>query len=138
MYTITLAENLKSLRKQHSYTQKDISSYLNVSRQCYSQYESGHRSPNYSTLIRLAALYQVSLDYLFFHSADSFPVYQQSSKSQKDSPHVLHEQEPLYFTRTEISLIRAFRKTAPPIQKKVFKFLQYKSSQSPHDNNDNS
>lgn len=61
-----LAENLKALRKKHAFTQQSLSSYLNVSRQCYSQYECGSRTPTAATLIRLASLYRVSLDYLFY------------------------------------------------------------------------
>lgn len=137
MYTITLAENLKSLRKQHSYTQKDISSYLHVSRQCYSQYESGQRSPNYSTLIQLTSLYGVSLDYLFFHSNNSSFVHPQCSQLSSKTNLTLQEPEPLYITMSEITLIKIFRKTPLSIQKKVLRFLEYKSSQSTPDNKNN-
>lgn len=55
---------LKLYRKQNRYTQQEIADILGISRQAYSNYEKGKRSPSLSVLIKLADLYQISLDAL--------------------------------------------------------------------------
>lgn len=57
-------DRLYSIRKSHHYTQSFIADYLNVTRQCYTQYEKGRRTPDLQTLIKLASLYHVSIEYL--------------------------------------------------------------------------
>lgn len=56
--------NLKELRLQNGFLQKDIAKKLNVTNQCYQRYESGEREPNYEILCKLADLYGCSVDYL--------------------------------------------------------------------------
>lgn len=67
-----LALKLKELRIQHSYTQKYISYYLNISRGGYAQYETGSRMPSNDILLRLAELYHVGID--VFINADTIPL----------------------------------------------------------------
>lgn len=58
------SKRLKQLRKENNYSQEYISQLLNVSRQSYSRYENGNSQPEFSTLIRIADIFNVSLDYL--------------------------------------------------------------------------
>ena len=46
MANIQLAENLRRLRTDHDYTQTQIGDKLNISRQAYSNYETGKRIPD--------------------------------------------------------------------------------------------
>ena len=39
MANVQLAKNLKTLRKKYNYTQQDVSTFLNITRQAYSHYE---------------------------------------------------------------------------------------------------
>jgi len=55
---------LENLRDKHGYTQKEVSRKLGFSENTYGQYESGKRKPDYDTLIKLADLYQVTVNYL--------------------------------------------------------------------------
>lgn len=55
---------LKELRLKAKYTQKNIAEKLNIPLNTYTQYELGNREPTVSTLIKIANLYNVSLDYL--------------------------------------------------------------------------
>lgn len=55
---------LKQLRKEKGLSQTDLADYLQITRGSYSNYETHKRSPDYSTLIKLAKFYGVSLDYL--------------------------------------------------------------------------
>lgn len=60
----SLNDKLRSLRINRGLTQVDIANYLNMTRQGYAHYENGVRSPNYQTLLKLANLYQISVDEL--------------------------------------------------------------------------
>ena len=57
-------KNLRSIREDKDIRQKDIASYLNVSQNTYSQYETGVISLTAEVLIKLARFYNVSIDYL--------------------------------------------------------------------------
>ena len=57
-------KNLRGIREDHDIKQKDIASYLNVSQNTYSQYETGVISLTAEVLIKLADYYKVSIDYL--------------------------------------------------------------------------
>ena len=56
--------NLRDLRKEYGYSQKQVAEKLNISQQTYSDYENGKTEPATDTLIRISKLYNVSLDYL--------------------------------------------------------------------------
>ncbi|MFQ8923164.1 MAG: helix-turn-helix domain-containing protein [Clostridium paraputrificum] len=57
-------DNLKILRNENSFRQEDVAAKINVSRQTYSYWETGERVPDINSLMLLADLYNVSLDYL--------------------------------------------------------------------------
>lgn len=61
---IKLQSILKKERDNKKYTQKEIADILNISQQTYNNYETGKRTPDIETLIRIADFYKVSLDYL--------------------------------------------------------------------------
>ena len=55
-------QNLKSLRKSASLTQKQVATHLNVVESCYANWEQGRTEPNITMLRRLAELFETSLD----------------------------------------------------------------------------
>lgn len=57
-----LGTYLKSLRKQHLYSQEFVASYLNIIRQTYSHYETGRITPPLDALNNLALLYEIPID----------------------------------------------------------------------------
>jgi transcriptional regulator with XRE-family HTH domain len=61
---IILGKNIKDLRTKNNYLQKEISQYLQVAASTYSQYENSKSRPDYETLIKLAKLYNVSIDFI--------------------------------------------------------------------------
>jgi transcriptional regulator with XRE-family HTH domain len=61
---VTVSERLRKLRKEKCWTQSDVSTKLGVSTSAYGYYESGDRNPNSVTLIKLAKIHKVSVDYL--------------------------------------------------------------------------
>lgn len=64
-----LRELIRELREDRDLKQKEVASYLNVSQQTYSNYESGRREVPTWVVAALAKYYKVSTDYLL--GADS-------------------------------------------------------------------
>lgn len=56
--------NIKGLREDNDYKQRELAEYLNVSQNTYSQYETGIIELTAPTLIKLSKFYGVSVDYL--------------------------------------------------------------------------
>ncbi len=61
---IELHERIKDLRTQAGLSQTELAEKLAVSRQAVSKWESGRGTPNISNLSAIAALFDVSVDYL--------------------------------------------------------------------------
>lgn len=64
-------ERLKSLRKKCGYTQVSLAETLGVSKGTVAMWETGKRTPNFETLIRLSDLFDVRTDYILGKSNDS-------------------------------------------------------------------
>ena len=59
-----LGQNLKDIRIKNKYNQEDIAEQLGVTKQTISNWEKGKRTPDIDSLIKLANIYQVTLDSL--------------------------------------------------------------------------
>ena len=57
-------ETIRNLRIDNHYTQKQLATYLSISQNTYSQYEIGVLNYPIDVLMKLADLYDVSVDYL--------------------------------------------------------------------------
>lgn len=57
-------KRMRALRKYNDYTQKQIADYLHVAQSTYSDYEHGRANIPVDSLVVLAKLYGVTLDYL--------------------------------------------------------------------------
>ncbi|MBQ8732736.1 MAG: helix-turn-helix transcriptional regulator [Oscillospiraceae bacterium] len=55
---------LRDLREDHDFTQQQVAEYLNMKQPQYSRYERGLRDIPTDILIRLARLYNTSVDYM--------------------------------------------------------------------------
>ena len=64
-------ERLKSLRKKSGYTQVSLAETLGVSKGTVAMWETGKRTPDFDTLIRLSDLFDVRTDYILGKSNDS-------------------------------------------------------------------
>ncbi len=58
----------KEIRENADKLQKDIAKVLNISQQQYSRYEMEISQMSYEQLIILANYYNVSIDYLLYHT----------------------------------------------------------------------
>ena len=63
-YELSYREVLRQLREFHGYTQKDISNYLNITSQAYSNYENNKRTPDVEMLHKIAGFYGQTIDQL--------------------------------------------------------------------------
>ena len=63
-YEIMKFENIRNLRIDNGYTQKQIAQQLGISQNTYSQYEVGILNYPVDALMILADFYGVSVDYL--------------------------------------------------------------------------
>lgn len=62
--------NLVNARKALKKTQQEMADYLGISRQAYSNYETGKREPDYETLLKLGEYLDCSIDYLLGKKSD--------------------------------------------------------------------
>lgn len=65
--------NLVNARKALKKTQQEMADYLGISRQAYSNYETGKREPDYETLLKLGEYLDCSIDYLLGKKSDPSP-----------------------------------------------------------------
>ena len=59
-----LAQRLKECRKEKGLTQMQVAIYCDITETAYQNYELMRREPKLDILIRIADLYEVSMDYL--------------------------------------------------------------------------
>ena len=57
-------KRIRELREDNDYTQLEIAAYLNLNRNVYWRYETGEREIPVWAVIKLAKLYNVSVDYI--------------------------------------------------------------------------
>lgn len=59
-----LAQRLRECRMEKGYTQGQVAIYCDITEKTYQNYELMTREPKIEILVRIAQLYEVSLDYL--------------------------------------------------------------------------
>ena len=72
-YEVMKFENIRSLRIDRGLTQKQVAQHLGISQNTYSQYEIGVLNYPVDALLKLADLYEVSVDYLLGRTAVKTP-----------------------------------------------------------------
>lgn len=76
---MTFYENIRNIREDRGYTQKQLAEVLETTQQYYSDYENGKRDIPIRVYITLAKFYNVSIDYLAGITDDATP-YNESKK----------------------------------------------------------
>lgn len=66
-------ERLKFLREKNGYTQSELAEILHISNSSVCNYEAGKNSPSIEMLIRVAEIFDVSIDYLIGYSNLKYP-----------------------------------------------------------------
>ena len=62
-------ERLIEQRKLNKMTQIEVANYLKISQPSYIRYENGSAEPSYDNLVKIADLFDVSIDYLLGRTA---------------------------------------------------------------------
>ena len=57
-------ERLKEQRKLYGFTQREMAERLGVSQPSYIRYENGTAEPSQASLVKIADIFDVSVDYL--------------------------------------------------------------------------
>ncbi len=60
--------HIRELREDRRLTQQEVADVLQVTQECYSRYEGGHRDIPTQTLIKLADFHNTTVDYLLGRS----------------------------------------------------------------------
>lgn len=108
MSNIQLAINLRRLRLDHNYTQQQLGKMLNLSRQAYSNYETGKRIPDIDLLIRLADIYGVKLEQLITQTCTGNGVVNETAGPYLTGK--LHDRnDSIYLTEEEVMLLTKYR-----------------------------
>ena len=113
-------KNLKSIRNDAGFTQSDMAKMLNVSQQCYSDYERGKTNPDLETLVQLTKILGVSSDYLL-GITDDFG--QLTTRAPGD----------FYTSPTEQELILNFRRIQPDLKNHILGIVRNLASNSDHE-----
>lgn len=71
---------LRDLREDHDLTQDELVQILQMHKTTYVNYEQGKREIPFSLVIRLAKLYNVSIDYIAGLAPQPLPLAQNSKK----------------------------------------------------------
>jgi len=72
MYTEVFPSRLKIARESIGATQKEIAEILKIATSTYTNYEAGRSEPNIESIARLARMFEVSVDWLFGLTNESY------------------------------------------------------------------
>lgn len=61
---MSISDRIKDQRQIHGYSQSDLAQKLGINQTTITSYESGRTEPGISILIKLAAIFDVTVDYL--------------------------------------------------------------------------
>ncbi|MEG1482870.1 MAG: helix-turn-helix transcriptional regulator [Cetobacterium sp.] len=89
MVTDNISKNIKNLRVQNNLKQNDLAEKLGISRQALSNYENSTRVPDLFTIIRLAKVFNITIDQLIFSNLYESPCISQFDKIRSDIIHFL-------------------------------------------------
>jgi transcriptional regulator with XRE-family HTH domain len=93
-----IKDRLKMLRKSEGYTQGELAEKLDIPLSTYSNWEQGTRNPDYNILMKLATIYDCSVDYLIGRTdkkkesinVDGYSVVISKAKEAKIPPDALN------------------------------------------------
>ncbi|MBQ9679822.1 MAG: helix-turn-helix transcriptional regulator [Ruminococcus sp.] len=82
-----VGDRLRHYREACALSQGQVAKALNIDRSTYTKYETGETEPNLNTIVKIAAIYNVSpLELLPMNAADDTSVQKLKDAVQSDSP----------------------------------------------------
>ncbi len=85
---MTLGEKIYELRTQHNLSQGDLANKLDVSRQSISKWENGNSTPDLEKIVKLAEIFNVSLDELIKNEEKETPAVSTPEQNPATQPNV--------------------------------------------------
>lgn len=134
-----LPVKLKELRKLNGKTQYDVAADLGITRQTYSHYETGQRTPTSNVLFKLAGLYKISVDDLMQLTLELDPnVYYDAPKPTKSSIELeaflqyfnnpTNQKKFQNFSKLEKELLYYFEKISDDDKREIIEFTKIKAN----------
>ncbi len=115
----TVAEKLRHYREACVLSQKQVADALNIERSTYTKYETGDTEPNLATIVRLAAIYNVS-------PAELLPM-EQAQDAALDTVRDIaaaHADSPIYqLSKDERGLIARYRALSADEKKQAVELI---------------
>lgn len=111
-----LEQNMKSLRKANHMSQKELASMLFVSPQAVSKWERGESTPNPETLVRMATIFDISVDELLGYS-----LAQQIESEEITKAAIPKDDGP---AEEDARLLHLLRNSDPDLKKAMIEFLE--------------
>ena len=105
------------------YTQTQIGAKLNISRQAYSNYETGKRIPDLDILIRIADLYHVTLEQLILQPCTGAGVVNENTGPYYIGMEV-ESADTIYLSKEEVELLSHYRNADEDDRKLTRKVLK--------------
>lgn len=87
----SIANRLSDLRRKKGVKQDEIADFLHVGRATIANYETGKRSPDFETLIKLADYYGVSCDYILRGVSSEFANIHSTTGLSGKAIEILHD-----------------------------------------------
>lgn len=98
------SERLKNLRKEAGFTQVDVASKLGISQPAYASWERGVKKPTQEKLVKIAQIFNVSIDYLVGNSEEKLDeldnielLFRMNSKGLTDEEKAIFKKELIDF-----------------------------------------
>lgn len=110
MANIQLSDNLKQYRDSFGFTQQDLADRINISRQAYSNYETGKRAPDLDLLIKLYSVYDITLDQLILQPFSGRDLIREARTPYHINRRSDNREDLLALTEEEAHLILELRK----------------------------
>lgn len=107
-----LGMRIRTIREEKQMRQADVAEVLQITASAYGHYEQGKREPDFQTLKKIAALFEVRLSYLLGETDDQRPFSQ--------AQHAAEPAEELYFNK-----IKGFEELDEEGQKKAQEYIEF-------------
>lgn len=112
---------LKLIRKQNKLTQQQLADVLHISRSAYCSYETGRRTPDVETLVKLSEFYNIPVGTIV-GSSEPLSLFDSQDYENDEDPRYLSQ-----LTKEEAHLIVSFRTASAEAKSEISAFIKEKS-----------
>lgn len=122
MANIQLVANLARYRKARHMTQKELAKMLNISRQAYSNYETGKRTPDIDLLLKISQIYNITLDQLINQPFSPDGTIREQKGPYQSGVELLSA-DTIYLTAEEVRILKGYRTAKDEVRIVINKLL---------------